>query len=177
MAERSRGRDERKMTEERPVSRRALVAAIIAAALVTAGLVGEILLWPHFRGFPMIFGFVFLYALIPGLILGVPILGYAISHDEFRWWTAAIGGALAGMAPGLIFLTLIANCTHNAVVLGVAVCTDGARNGEGWKLSGLLLAGVAGIGAGSGIMGYLVYRLFAGSPFAPYTPKAPPPAG
>lgn len=159
---------------ERPVSRRALVAAIIAAALVTAALVCEILLWPHFRGFAMIFGFVFLYALIPGLILGVPILGYAISHDEFRWWTAAIGGALAATAPGIIFLVFIANCTHNAVVLGVEVCTDGARNAEAWKLSALLLAGLAGIGAGAGVMGYLVYRLLAGSPFAPYAVPKPP---
>lgn len=152
------------MIEERPVSRRALIAAIIAAALVTAGLVTEILTFPHYSGFLLVFAFVFLYALIPGLALGIPILGYVISHDEFRWWTAALGGALAAAVPGLIFLALIANCANNATALGIETCTDGVRNDAAWKLSAALLGGLAGIGAGAGVMGYLVYRLFAGAP-------------
>lgn len=158
---------------DRQVNKWALIAAIVAAALATAGAVVAILTNPDYPGTRTIFIFVFLYALIPGLIAGIPILGYMIGHDEFRWWTAALGGALAAAVPGILFLVLIANCRNNGVVLGIETCTDGVRNGEAWKLSAMLIGGMMGIGASAGVIGFTVYRLLAGGRTRQKAPAAP----
>lgn len=150
------------MQAERSVNRYALVVAIFAAALMTAGIVTFLMTRSNYPNIELIFLFAFLYALVPGLIGGVPILGYMITHDEFRWWTALFGGSIAATLPGLMFLLLIANCQNNGTVLGMTTCTQGAWNQTAYELSGILLGGLAALGGAAGLTGFIFYRLIAG---------------
>lgn len=135
-----------------------LVLAVTAAALVTAGVVVLVVLGgPQYPNLFPIFLFVFFFALIPGIVIGVPAIAHFIRKGLFTWWSAAGAGAAASTAPGIIYLAVVANCRVNGVIAGIIMCTDGSRTATAWALSLALLAGLMVVGAFAGIAGYLTY--------------------
>lgn len=135
-----------------------LVLAVTASALVTAGIVVLVILsGPQYPNLFPIFLFVFFFALIPGLVIGVPAIAHFIRKGLFTWWSAAGAGAVAAAAPGLVYVTLVANCRTNGVIAGIAMCAEGVRTADAWLYSAVLLGGMMAVGAAAGISGYFTY--------------------
>ncbi len=150
------------MTEDARVSWFSLFAGLLAAALATAAVIVYAQRgWGHASAGP-VFLFAFSYAFLAGLVIGLPLLSGMVRRGSLTALTAAVAGAAAAAFPGLLFLLLVASCTNNGVVLGMEMCTEGARNGTGWAMSAVLVAALAAMGGAAGLIGYGVYRGFRG---------------
>jgi hypothetical protein len=150
------------MTEDARVSWFSLFAGLLAAALATAAVVVYAQRgWGHASAGP-VFLFAFSYAFLAGLVVGLPLLSGMVRRGSLTALTAAGAGAGAAAFPGLLFLLLIASCANNGVILGLTMCTDGARSATGWAMSAALLGALGAMGGAAGLLGYGVYRGFRG---------------
>ncbi|MCC6918484.1 MAG: hypothetical protein IT548_04735 [Alphaproteobacteria bacterium] len=149
-----------KAREARTASSFALFAGLTAAALATAGIVVLILTSPLAGSAPSTFLFAFTYSWLAGLVVGWHPLSRMARRGTLNGLTAATAGAMAAAFPGLLFLLLIANCTSNGAVWGIAMCVDGVRTETAWLYSAGLLAGLGALGAVAGLAGFGIYRVF-----------------
>lgn len=135
-----------------------LFCGLTVAALMTAmGCVALMSGFSH-RSAPTVFAFAFGYAFVAALAIGLPALSRLIRRRALNWKTAAMAGAISSGLPGLTFVALIANCRTNSVVVGIAMCADGARTLAAWGWSAALIAALMAGGAAAGLTGYAVYR-------------------
>ncbi len=141
-----------------PIDWFSLFCGLTAAALTTAAMATLLMTGPGHPSAATVFLFTFGYAFIAALAIGLPALGRLIRRRALNWKTAAMAGAFASGLPGLTFLVLIANCTNNAVVVGITMCADGGRTLAAWGWSAALLAALMAGGALAGLVGYGVYR-------------------
>lgn len=144
-----------------PIGWFSLLCGLTAAALTTAAMATILMTGPLHPSALTVFLFAFGYAFLAALAIGLPALGRLIRRRALNWKSASMAGAFSAGLPGLAFLVLIANCTNNAAVAGITMCSDGTRTLGAWGWSAALLLALMAGGALAGLVGYGVYRALA----------------